>query len=103
MHAQRLLALWFAALAAAPAVALAQPAPRGQSVEVTVPVTAPVNINTAGVKELMTLDGVGQTVAERIVEYRDKHGPFKAPEEIRRVSGIGRGLWERNRDRIVVK
>jgi|GEM_PF-1861082 len=89
-------------LAASPGWA-APPAPRGPAVEVTVPVGGPVNINTADVRELMTLDGVGRTVAERIVEYREKHGPFKTPEEIRRVSGIGRGLWERNRDRIVVK
>lgn len=62
-----------------------------------------VNINTADVKELMTLDGVGRKVAERIVEYRDAHGPFKKPEELRKVEGIGGGLWERNRERIVVK
>src|SRR5581483_11894466 len=62
-----------------------------------------VNINAADVKELMTLDGIGRAVAQRIVEYRRAHGPFKKPEEIRRVSGVGPGLWERNRDRIVVE
>ncbi|MGH7323678.1 MAG: ComEA family DNA-binding protein [Candidatus Rokuibacteriota bacterium] len=65
--------------------------------------TGPVNINTAGVPELMTLSGVGRTVAEKIVQYREAHGPFKKPEEVRRVRGIGAGLWERNRERIVVK
>lgn len=64
---------------------------------------ARVNINTADVNTLMTLDGVGRRVAERIVEYRQAHGPFKKPEEIRRVEGIGAGLWERNRARIVVE
>jgi competence protein ComEA len=63
---------------------------------------ARVNINTADVKTLMTLEGVGRRVAERIVEYRQTHGPFKRPEEIRRVEGIGAGLWEKNRARIVV-
>jgi competence protein ComEA len=62
-----------------------------------------VNINTADVKELMTLSGVGQKVAERIVEYREAHGPFKKPEDLRKVEGIGGGLWERNRERIVIK
>jgi competence protein ComEA len=62
-----------------------------------------VNINTAGVKELMKLDGVGRQVAQKIVEYRDAHGPFKKPEELRKVEGVGTGLWERNRTRIVVK
>jgi competence protein ComEA len=63
----------------------------------------PVNINTAGVKQLMTLEGVGQAVAERIVEYRTAHGPFKKPEDVRKVQGLGARLFERNRERIVVK
>jgi competence ComEA-like helix-hairpin-helix protein len=67
------------------------------------PDSAPVNINTADVKELMKLEGVGRRVAEKIVEYRDTHGPFKKPEELRKVEGVGNGLWERNRTRIVIK
>jgi competence protein ComEA len=67
------------------------------------PDVAPVNINTADVKELMKLEGVGRRVAEKIVEYRDTHGPFKKPEELRKVEGVGNGLWERNRTRIVIK
>ena len=62
-----------------------------------------ININTADVKSLMTLDGVGRKVAEKIVEYRQAHGPFKKPDDVRKVDGIGGGLWERNRERIVVK
>src|SRR5262245_10952063 len=62
-----------------------------------------VNINTADVKELMKLSGVGRSMAERIVQYRDAHGPFKKPEELRKVEGVGAGLWERNRERIVVR
>ena len=69
----------------------------------TVPVGEKVNINTASVKDLMTLDGVGRRVAEKIVQYREAHGPFKKPEEIRKVEGIGGGLWEKNRERILVK
>jgi competence protein ComEA len=65
--------------------------------------TGPVNINTADVNALMTLSGVGQKVAERIVQYRDNNGPFKHPEDLRKVQGIGAGLWERNRERIVIK
>jgi competence protein ComEA len=63
----------------------------------------PININTADVKSLMTLDGIGRKVAEKIVEYRQAHGPFKKPDDVRKVDGIGAGLWERNRERIVVK
>jgi competence protein ComEA len=62
-----------------------------------------VNINKADVKELMTLTGVGRKVAEKIVEYRDSHGPFKKADELRKVEGVGNGLWEKNRDRIVTK
>jgi competence protein ComEA len=62
-----------------------------------------ININTADVKALMTLEGVGRKVAEKIVEYRQAHGPFKKADELRKVDGIGGGLWERNKERIVVK
>ena len=62
-----------------------------------------ININTASAKELQKLEGVGHTVAERIVHYREAHGPFKRGEDLRKVEGIGAGLWERNRERIVVK
>jgi competence protein ComEA len=62
-----------------------------------------ININTADVKSLMSLTGVGRKVAERIVEYRDTHGPFRNADEIKKVEGVGNGVWERNRERIVVK
>jgi competence protein ComEA len=62
-----------------------------------------VNINTADIKQLMKLEGVGRRVAEKIVEYREHHGRFQKPDELRKVEGIGSGLWERNRARIVVK
>jgi len=64
---------------------------------------ARININTADVKSLMTLTGVGRKVAEKIVEYRDSHGPFKKAEDLRKVEGVGHGVWERNRARIAVK
>ena len=48
-----------------------------------------ININTASVSELMTLPGIGEGLARRIVEYRDAHGPFAAPENITDVNGIG--------------
>ena len=62
-----------------------------------------VNINTASRSELMKLKGVGREVAEKIVAYRETNGPFKKPEEIRRVSGVGKGIWEANREAIVGK
>jgi competence protein ComEA len=101
MTSSLLVTLLLTLLVASP-VEAAQPAPAVEAKAVT-PAIAPVNINTAGVKELMTLEGIGKTVATRIVEYRQKNGPFARPEDLRRVSGVGKALWERNRERIVVK
>src|SRR5438552_7888517 len=64
---------------------------------------AHVNINTASEGELGTLKGVGHKLAKKIIEYRDAHGEFKRPEDIRKVDGVGKGLWEQNRDRITIK
>ena len=65
--------------------------------------TAKININTASVEELVQLDRVGPKYAERIVAYRNENGPFKAPEDIMLVAGIGEKTFEANKDRIVVK
>jgi competence protein ComEA len=73
------------------------------TVSATVGSEAKVNINTASAKELTTLGGVGAKLAERIVEYREAHGPFKKPEDLRKVEGVGKAMWERNRERVVIK
>ena len=62
-----------------------------------------ININTATAEELAQLDRVGPKYAERIVAYRTENGPFKAPEEIMQVAGIGQKTYEANKDRITVK
>jgi competence protein ComEA len=62
-----------------------------------------ININTASVKDLQKLDGIGRGVAQRIVEYREANGPFKRSEDLRKVEGVGPTTFERNRERIVVK
>ena len=48
-----------------------------------------VNLNTAGAAALQRLPGIGPALAERIVAYREAHGPFARLSEITRVSGIG--------------
>jgi competence protein ComEA len=48
-----------------------------------------VNINTADATKLALLPRVGPSVAERILEYRKENGPFKAPEDLMHVHGIG--------------
>jgi len=61
-----------------------------------------VNINTATAAELTTLERVGPTYAQRIIDYRENVELFKKPEDIMKVKGIGKKTWEANRDRIVV-
>ncbi len=60
-----------------------------------------VNINRADAEELVTLKRIGPTVAARIVEYRVKNGPFKNPEDIMKVKGVGAKQFELIKDRIV--
>ena len=63
----------------------------------------PVDINTADAETLSTeLDGVGLSKAKAIVEYRKKYGPFKSPEDLSLVKGIGERTVEINRDNIKV-
>ena len=50
---------------------------------------AMVNINTASVAEFEELPGVGAKTAARIIEYRQKNGPFKKVEELMNIRGIG--------------
>jgi competence ComEA-like helix-hairpin-helix protein len=95
-----LLGVW--SLAAWPTGAAAASRGREAQRRVTV-VSDAVNINTASAKELSALEGVGQRLAERIVDYRKTHGPFKKPEDLRKVRGVGAALWDRNRERIVVE
>lgn len=62
-----------------------------------------VNINTATVEELKTLKGVGEKKAEAIIEYRKKNGSFKTKEDLIKVRGIGKKLFESFEERIVTQ
>ena len=61
-----------------------------------------VNLNTAGLEELMTLTGIGQTRAEAILAYREEEGVFRSPEDIMNVEGIKEGIYEKLKDEITV-
>ena len=74
---------------------------RGAAAQAPAP-SEKVNINTAGVDELVALPGIGKSYAERIVEYRQKNGPFKKVEDILNVRGIGEKTFERIRDRLTI-
>ena len=62
-----------------------------------------ININTASAGELSQLKGIGPSHAARIVAYREKNGPFKLPEDLMQVSGIGQKTFEANREIIIVE
>jgi competence protein ComEA len=52
-------------------------------------VTGKLNLNTATVEQLMMLPGIGPSKAERVVDWRGKHGPFKRVADLRKVKGFG--------------
>jgi competence protein ComEA len=62
-----------------------------------------ININKASAVELTQLTRIGPKLSERIVEYREKHGPFERPEDIMQVKGIGPKTFELNKDRITTE
>ncbi|GAA3255703.1 hypothetical protein GCM10010532_105230 [Dactylosporangium siamense] len=62
----------------------------------------PVNLNTATVTELQTLPGIGEVLAQRIVEYRDRHGGFRAVTDLRQVEGIGDAKFQQLKDKVTV-
>ena len=60
-----------------------------------------INLNTASLEELMTLNGIGEAKANRIIEYR-KTNPFKTIEDIKNVDGIGDKAFEKIKDKITI-
>ena len=62
-----------------------------------------VNINTATVEELKTLKGIGEKKAEAIIEYRKQNGSFKNKEELMKVRGIGKKLYESFQERVIAQ
>jgi competence protein ComEA len=62
----------------------------------------PVDINTAGEEELTSIPGIGKTMAQRILEWRQQHGPFRRVEDLMKVKGIGEKSLERIRPHVTI-
>lgn len=61
-----------------------------------------VAINEADVKAFQTLQGIGVQLSERIVRYREEHGPFGSLEDLARVKGVSARMVEQNRDMLTM-
>ena len=74
----------------------------GQEADASPSSSGKVNINTATQQELMVLPGIGESRAADIIAYREEKGSFKTTDEIRNVSGIGDGIYNKLKDQITV-
>jgi competence protein ComEA len=70
---------------------------------IVTPGTDRLNLNTASIKELDALPGIGEEKAKSILEFRTKYGPFRSIEDLLYVPGIGKSLFEQIRNKIFVQ
>ena len=61
-----------------------------------------INLNTASATELESLPGIGPSKAQEIIEYREKNGKFEVVEELIKVSGVGKNLYEELKNLVTV-
>ena len=61
-----------------------------------------INLNTADLSELSELPGIGEVLAQRIIDYRTENGGFKSIEDIKHVTGIGDTIYYEIRSMITV-
>jgi competence protein ComEA len=83
-------------------VAVAAAAPAASAVVPGGTPTALVNVNSASATDLEALPGIGEVIAERIVDYRTQNGPFASVEDLVDVSGIGDAILGDIRDLVTV-
>ncbi len=62
-----------------------------------------INLNGATKEDLMRIDGIGEALATRIMEYRESLGGFKTVEQIKDVNGIGDKLFEGIKDYLAIE
>ena len=74
----------------------------GNATSETSAISDKVNLNTADLAQLQTLNGVGAKRAQDIIDYREQNGPFKTPEDLGNVSGFGEKTIEKLKESITV-
>ena len=95
------LLLCAAVAAAAPVLAAAQ-AEEKPAAKSAAP-ARPVDLNQASAEELTTIPGVGAALAQRIIEFREKEGPFRRVEDLMKVKGIGEKSFQKMRNHVKVE
>ncbi len=94
---------WFWVVVCALAFAPGVPVPTWAGSPARAELQAPVNLNTAGVEELVRLPGVGEKTARAILDYRDQNGPFRSVDDLLAVKGIGEKKLQKLRELVVVE
>ena len=84
-------------LASSPAVHAKSMGKKAVSSAKAAGVSNPLDINSATAKELQVLPGIGPKIAQRIVDYREAHGPFTSVDDLSKVKGIGAKKLEKIR------
>jgi competence protein ComEA len=82
------------------------PPAAGKGVQSTTATKTPIgniNINTATLEELDGLPGIGPTLAQRIIDYRNENGAFKQSEDLKKVRGIGDSVFGQIKDLITLQ
>lgn len=74
-----------------------------RAVQQTQPDTEFVHINRATAVELKSLSGIGDVLADRIIQYRDREGPFRKKEQLKDILGIGEVTYQELRSKITLR